>query len=204
MNKEQLNTDTESKILETAKDVFIQYGMDGARMQQIADKAGINKSLLHYYYRTKEKLFNSVLKFAFRQLMPNPAEFIQSDIPVFDKIRIFVDTYIRMLQKNRFIPLFVLHEINKNPDRMAYLIQEIGINPKVFAAHIQREIDAGIIKPVNPLDVIVNMLSMCVFPFAAQPLLQKLMYDDKPDDYNKFIENRKTSIADFIIESIKA
>ena len=88
---EELNQDTESKILDSAKEVFIQNGLDGARMQQIADKAGINKSLLHYYYRTKEKLFESVLKFAFKQFLPNPMEFLSSDLPLFDKIRIFVD-----------------------------------------------------------------------------------------------------------------
>jgi len=200
---EELNQDTESKILDSAKEVFIQNGLDGARMQQIADKAGINKSLLHYYYRTKEKLFESVLKFAFKQFLPNPMEFLSSDLPLFDKIRIFVDRYTSMIEKNRFIPIFVLHEVNKNPARIAQLMKEIGIRPELLIEQIEKEAEAGLIRSIEPKDLVINMLSMCLFPYIASPLIQKIMFNDNNASLNQFLEKRKNTIADFIIESIK-
>ncbi len=107
---------TEAKILEAAKKVFILNGFDGTSMQQIANEAGINKSLLHYYFRTKEKLFAAVFSFAFQNFVPQIQEILNSDISVVIKIERIVAEYMDMLMKNEFIPAFILHEINRNPD----------------------------------------------------------------------------------------
>lgn len=104
---------TEEKILEAAKEVFIEKGNDGARMQEIADKAGINKSLLHYYYRTKEKLFESVFKFAFSQFAPKFLNTFNTGEDFFTQLRKFIDIYIDLISKNSFIPMFILNEVNR-------------------------------------------------------------------------------------------
>ena len=103
---------TEKKILEAAKEVFIEKGNDGARMQEIADKAGINKSLLHYYYRTKEKLFESVFKFAFSQFAPKVLNAFDGDEDFFKQLEKFISIYIDIISKNAFIPMFILNEVN--------------------------------------------------------------------------------------------
>ncbi|NTW33144.1 MAG: TetR/AcrR family transcriptional regulator, partial [Bacteroidetes bacterium] len=104
---------TEKLILKAAKKVFIDKGFDGARMQEIADLAGINKALLHYYFRSKEKMFDAVFEDVFMQFLPEVTEVMNSEITLFDKIKTFVDVYITALLKNPHIPIFVLHELSR-------------------------------------------------------------------------------------------
>src|SRR5208283_4719482 len=106
---------TEEVIFDAARTVFIEKGFEGARMQEIALVAGINKALLHYYYRTKEKLFNAIFERVFSQFIPKVIEFMESDTGVLDKLSFFIETYIDVLLHNPFIPQFVINEINRNP-----------------------------------------------------------------------------------------
>src|SRR5690349_8196144 len=109
--KEDLNT--QQKILEAAKKVFHQKGLAGARMQDIADEAGINKALLHYYFRNKDMLFEMIFKDAAANLFPKVASIISEDLPLFEKIRKFTKEYLEVVIQNPYLPLFVLNEINK-------------------------------------------------------------------------------------------
>ncbi|MCC7466595.1 MAG: TetR/AcrR family transcriptional regulator, partial [Saprospiraceae bacterium] len=108
---------TEQRIFEAAHEVFTQKGMDGAKMQEIADKAGINKALLHYYYRSKEKLYEAVVKAIMAKAVPNVRKVLESDLPLEEKITRFIDFYIGLISRNTFIPLFIISESNKHPDR---------------------------------------------------------------------------------------
>ena len=99
---------TEEKILDAAQTVFTRKGMDGARMQEIANEAGINKALLHYYFRSKQKLFEAIFKQVFKQIFPDIKAFIHSEIPLEKKLGIFVEKYIDLLMKNPFLPSFSL------------------------------------------------------------------------------------------------
>ena len=107
---------TQAKILSAAKQVFLLKGMAGARMQDIADEAGINKALLHYYFRSKEKLFETIFSEALNQFFPKIAHIIESDITLFQKIESFCSEYITTMQQNAYLPLFVLNEVNKQPE----------------------------------------------------------------------------------------
>lgn len=201
MNQKDLNT--EQKILEAAKDVFVRKGLEGARMQEIADEAHINKALLHYYFRSKDKLFEAVFRETFFKLLPNVIDLIQSDNSLFEKIRLFVENYINIINENPLLPSFVLHELSRNPQRVVDMIKSSGINPLIFVQQIQDEIEKGTIVPVNPLHFLVNMLAMCIFPFVAKPILQGVIFQDDKQHYDAFIQERKTEVADFIINSIK-
>ena len=120
-------TETEQKILDAAKKVFVVKGMTGARMQEIADEAGINKSLLHYYFRTKEKLFEAVFQSALGEFFPKVTSYMISDISLEDKIKVFVKEYSKVLQENPFLPSFIIGEVNRNPDNIIqYFKQNIG------------------------------------------------------------------------------
>src|ERR1039457_636211 len=113
---------TEEIIFEAAQTVFVQKGFDGARMQEIAETAGINKALLHYYYRTKEKLFNAIFERVISHFIPKVLDFIESDKTVLEKIEFFVHTYIDVILSNPFIPHFVINEINRNPAHIAEML----------------------------------------------------------------------------------
>lgn len=195
---------TEEKILEAAKEVFIEKGNDGTRMQEIADKAGINKSLLHYYYRSKEKLFAAVFKFAFSQFTPRIFGILKQEDDFFTLIRNFVSVYLDIISKNPFIPLFILNEINKKSTSMfVTVIKSAGINPKVFRDRVKKEIENGLIHPIDPNQLIVNTIGMCIFPIIGRPIIQVILFNDDKAEYDKFLETRKKEVADFIIKSIK-
>ncbi len=199
---------TEEVILEAANKVFLEKGLDGARMQEIADEAKINKSLLHYYYRSKDKLFAEVFNKVMKTFLPDSIRIFEKDASLFDKIKTFTNEYISLLQRNPFLPMFVLHELSRKPKKLVDAFSKLLNTLKdkqirMLNEQINKEIEAGIIKPITVEQFIVNMLSLCIFPFVGQPIILKLFFDDDKDMFNEFIEKRKEDVAEFIIQSIK-
>jgi AcrR family transcriptional regulator len=201
MGEKDLNT--EQKILKASRTVFTLKGFEGARMQEIADEAGINKALLHYYYRSKDKLFEEVFKEAFYTMVPRVIELLKSDKPLFDKIRFFAEKYIDIFIQNPFIPGFVLHELSQNPQRIVELISNMGIEPQIFLQQIQTEIEKGTIKPIDPRNLLTNLLAMCIFPFVAKPILKNIMFTNDDQAFALFVEDRKEAVPEFIINAIR-
>lgn len=196
------NLNTEQKILQAANKIFIEKGLEGSRMQEIADEAGINKALLHYYFRSKEKLFEGVFVEAFYKMFSGVVTLLEKDIPLFDKIKLFTEKYIDIINENPFIPSFVLHELNRQPQHLAELIAKSGIQPQIFIEQVKSEVIKGNIKPIDPRHLIVNMLSMSIFPFVATPILEKIIFKDDKKALALFIEERKRTVPEFIINSI--
>jgi AcrR family transcriptional regulator len=106
MSREQ---NTEDKIVAAAKTVFIKKGMDGARMHEIADEAGINKALLHYYFRTKDKLFEKVFAIVFKDVFQVLENAVANEMDFEQFIEGFITQYIKLLKSKPFIPNFVVH-----------------------------------------------------------------------------------------------
>jgi AcrR family transcriptional regulator len=200
---------TEQKILDAAKDVFQQKGLTGARMQEIADKAGINKALLHYYYRTKDKLFEKVFELAFSLFIPRVKEMMGSDKPIMEKIAFFVENYLELLNKHPYIPGFIISELNRNPQILVNIIEKnIQIKQnrliELLDTQIQKEAEAGIIKPISAKNLMTNVISLCIFPVVARPILQGIIFDNNKKEYDVFLKERKEFVKDYLINSIKA
>jgi TetR/AcrR family transcriptional regulator len=194
---------TEQKILEAAKQVFTEKGLDGARMQDIADKAGINKALLHYYFRSKDKLFEVIFLEQAARFMPRVIEMLVSDLPFFEKIEKFVEAYITVLIQNPLLPLFILNEVSKNPQDLTKKIWGEGRPPvEKVQVHINKEVKKGTIKPVSAIQLMLNMVSLCIFPFLAKPIVQWIS-DSNNAQFNQLMEQRKKEVANFRIESIR-
>jgi AcrR family transcriptional regulator len=202
-NLKEHSSSTEEKILEAAKKVFVIHGLEGTSMQQIADEASINKSLLHYYFRTKEKLFGTVLKYAFKFIVPQIQVILNSDDHIYVKIERLVSEYMDLLMKNKFIPAFIMHEINRNPDGLFQIMQGSGIDPRIFIEQFSAEMKAGNIRTIDPRHLIINMLSLCIFPVAARPLMQRVFFGNDEKMYKQFLVERKKVVSDFIIQSLK-
>lgn len=207
MTEHEMNT--EQKILDAAKEVFQQKGMTGARMQEIADKAGINKALLHYYYRTKDKLFEKVFEMAFSLFIPKVKEMMISDKPVFEKLEFFIENYIDLLQKHPFIPSFVISELNRNPkmlinifEKNVQLLQD-GLVQKLDN-QIKEEVEKGILRPISAKNLMTNTVSLCIFPIVARPVLQGILFENNKKEYDEFLIQRKDFVKEYIINSIKA
>lgn len=193
---------TEEKILEAARTVFTKKGMDGARMQEIADEAGINKALLHYYFRSKQKLFEAIFSHVFKQIFPDIRSFIQAQKPIEEKIKIFSARYMELLMLNPYLPAFLLRELQRDPEFLASVIKSQGVNPGELLTMLKAEMRSGQIKNMDPRELLINLLSLIIFPVAAGPLLQIMFFGDDPDAYNEFLTRRKETITTFILHSI--
>jgi AcrR family transcriptional regulator len=204
MARKGKDTNTEGKILIAARQVFIEKGLAGARMQDIADRAEINKAMLHYYFESKEKLFEVIFQETAGKLFPHFEMVISSDLSLFDKIRSIVSSYIEMIIQNPYLPLFVMNEMNKNPEigiKNFFEAQKPGFVKK-FADSIEKSIKDGVIDSINPVHLIMNMFSMCAFPFIAKPMIV-LMTGVADEQFKNLMEQRKVLVAEFIINSIK-
>jgi TetR/AcrR family transcriptional regulator len=193
---------SEQNILAAARKVFVLKGFDGARMQEIADEAGINKALLHYYFRSKEKLFEAIFQVAFRKIFANVNELLESDKPIVEKISLFIDGYMDVLLQNPDLPGFIAHEINRNPDRVISLLFEGKFNPGKLILQFSQEISKGSIRPIAPQHLMVNIIAMCIFPFIARPMLGKIVFQGDPKLFEQFMLERKQEIKQFVIHSI--
>lgn len=194
---------TREKVIDAAIHVFIKKGYGGARMQEIADQAGINKGLLHYYFKSKENLFHAVMKKVTNKIDPKLDLLINSEDPIRDKMAQFVSLYIDLLLENPYLPAFVLAELNMNGELfITEIIRENNINPMKLMLQIQMEIEEGKLKPINPFNLMVNVISMCVFPFVARPILREVSGFSE-EDYLKLMVLRKKEVTEFVLNAIE-
>jgi len=201
--KKTKDENTEEKILNAAKNVFQSKGMDGARMQEIADNAGINKAMLHYYYRSKQLLFEAVFKNAFSLLSPQLNTILNDDSSIEDKIKNFTFNYISSIIKHPYLPNFIFQELNRNPDFISKIQKTIGFpNIDKFKKQLHVEIEKGILIPIKAEQLLINILALNIFPFIAAPLIKTITNSDNKA-YKELIEVRKTEVSSFIINSIK-
>lgn len=194
---------TEQKIFNAARIVFQKKGFTGARMQEIADEAGINKAMLHYCFKNKQLLFQAVFMNAFGQLAPQINEIFNSKETVFEKIKKFTHSYISFVIINPHLPAFVIQEMNNNPEFvMSFFNDQNKPNPSQFVLQIEKEISEGIIKTINPKQLLLDIFSMTAFPFVAQTLVKGIIQIND-SDFLLMMEERKTTIANHIINTIK-
>jgi len=194
--------DTEEQILEAAKEVFQKKGMDGSRMQEIADKAGINKSMLHYYYRSKQLLFEAVFTNAFSLVAPQINKILNDESSIEEKVRGFTHNYISFMSKHPYLPNFIIQELNRNPKFLEKLLKNAAF-PSLdkFEQQVAEEVDQGILKPIDGRQLFINIISLNVFPFVATPLIKGLLRIDD-EEFKKLVEERKAMVSEFIIASI--
>ncbi len=197
------DTTTESEILKAAKRIFQRKGMIGARMQEIADEAGINKAMLHYYYRSKQLLFEAVFKKAFLLLAPQLNEVMNSDDSICEKIKNFTNNYISFVIKHPYLPNFIIQELNRNPEFVKNLMSEKHF-PTIekFRNQVNIKVAEGVIRPIKAEQLFINIMALNIFPFIAAPLLKGFV-GTNDSEYKQLMEERKTEVANFIIQSIK-
>jgi len=200
-NNEQIPT--EERILKSAIKVFTEKGLNGSRMQDIANEAQINKSMLHYYYRNKQQLFERVFDEKITELFSVFEVILSSDLSFEQKIRKFVKTQIETISKIPGLPLFVINEVGKNPNILDQKFQDKG--PKmlkgIFEKMIAAEISAGRIKPIDFGQFLANLLSLCLYPFVAKPMLQFVLDMDE-NNFNEFVTDRVELISDLLLNDV--
>ncbi|MDA3780482.1 MAG: TetR/AcrR family transcriptional regulator [Bacteroidales bacterium] len=190
---------TQEKILIAARKLFTQKGMSGTRMQEIADEAEINKALLHYYFRSKDILFESIFIEAFSQLFPKLKILSDKKKSLEEKIKTFVCEYFKVLQSNPFLPLFILQEIQRDPENLYKKIKTAGFDSKLILENLQSGLDIPLSQVRN---LMINVIGLCVFPFAAKPLLNQVFFENNNDYFDNFIEERKKNLPEFIMNCL--
>lgn len=195
---ENLEPGTERKILEAAGKVFMKKGRLGASMQDIADEAGINRTLLHYYFRNKEKLFDTIFTKLLARVFPALVAAFTSDKPFIEKVQIFVDTYTDMLSENPYLPVFVFQEISLNPERLAGIIQQSGMDPDIVFRGLSKELESVGVIGMDPRHMFANILGMVLFPYIGRALIQKVAFQDDALAYERFLEERKKHVPEIV------
>ncbi len=199
---EEEKKDTENKIFEAAISIFTTKGFSGARMQEIADKANINKALLHYYFRSKNKLFEAVFEYLIRKMAPLFGNILKGSQTIEEKFAVYFDKHISFMQKYPFIPGFVINELNQDPEKLVRLFNYGQFPLKDLLDQVEEEIKAGRVKDVNPKQVLINMIALSVFPFMAKPLLKEALHFDS-ESFHDFIEERKRVLPKMMWDMIR-
>jgi len=193
---------TEDNIIIAAKNVFIQKGLDGARMQEIANEAGINKALLHYYFRTKDKLFEKVFSIVFKDVFDVLAQATNNELDFEQFLENFIRQYIMLLKDKPFIPHFVIHELNRNPQRIVEQLQSSNFDKQKLFTIFEQAIEDGVIRPIHPVHLLTNILSLCIFPFVAKPIITGFALDGDKEKYNAYIDERPEQVVAFVKNAI--
>lgn len=198
-----LNTETELKIVASAEKLFYQKGKAGTSMQDIADDAGINRTLLNYYFRSKDQLFEAVFRKAMAGFVPSLASMLNSDMSFEDYVPKLIQTVIDTMIENPQIPIFVLQELSSNPERMPQVIKEMGIDPGIALSKMEAERGTGSEFQPDPRQVIINLLSLCIFPFAARPVITEILFNGDNDAYLAAMKQRKEILPEMFKRIMK-
>jgi TetR/AcrR family transcriptional regulator len=203
--------DTERRILDAARTVFVRRGTAGARMQEIAEEANVNQALLHYYFRSKDGLAAAVFRETAGRLIPSALAVLGSDDELEQKVERFVHLYIDTVRQNPFIPGYIIAELHHHPERLTALVAQFAGGPapwvaKAFlarlGAQIAERVDAGTMRRITPEELLVNLLSLCVFPFLARPLLDTVLGMDEKA-IGCFLDARRAELPGFILRALR-
>ena len=192
------NLNKEELILQTAMQVFIDKGWHGTKMQDIADKAGINKALLHYYYRSKEKLYTKIFEFLIWRNVGDLFNLFNENLSFDVFLKKFIYSYIDLINKNPKIPMFLLRELSEGGKVVQNVLNNL-LDSKKFSVEkplsiIQKAMDEGIIIRMDPRQIIATIVGSCVFFFIAEPIFTTLFVDEANFDRAQFVEERKEPI----------
>lgn len=190
---------TEEKILEAAKNVFMKYGLYGARMQDIADTAGINKALLHYYFRSKEKLFDAVFDGALENYFSQMRVIGDTSLPIKERLMQYVDNMFEFFSEYPQMSMFIIKEISINPDMFHEKVKHLKNQRSLLIPTLEEAFAKGEINtPFDPVLFMVNLHSMCAYPFLASPLYKVMLKKHGYDWDGGAKDQIKQSVKDFI------
>jgi AcrR family transcriptional regulator len=203
---------TEQKILDAAKTVFLRRGTAAARMHEIAEAAGVNQALLHYYFRSKAQLADAVFTQAAAQLFPPVVEVLASDASIEDKVRQVVKIELTTLSQTPHLPAYIIGEIGQAPERAAQFLDtaqklkssgSLSRMRATLQAQIDQQVVAGSMRKISAQQFLTNLLALCIFPFATRPMLQAVLdLDDR--GFDRFLEGRKKEIPDFFLRALRS
>lgn len=200
------DSNTEQAILEAAEKLFLEKGFALTSTTEIARVAGCNQALVHYYFRTKDNLFNSVFEKKVRLFATGLLQVHQPGISFEQKLKQMIEAHFDMLRANPGLPFLVFNELLTNPERLKKLKGNMLDLPKLvffpLKAELETEIAKGNIRQMTIYDLIISVVSLNVMLFIASPIL-KILAELSDGEILKLVENRKQENVIIILKSIK-
>lgn len=199
------DSNMEMEILSEAETLFLEKGFNRTTTTEIAKRVGCNQALVHYYFRTKEKLFEAVF---FKKLEIFISSFLHVDQKEFsfeEKLKFKIESHFDVLFKNQKLPFMIMSELITNPERLKSFKAMISGNPLIYSQFIsefEEEIQAGRIRKVSPVDIIFNALSLNLSVFILKPITMEFLDLDEKG-FNEFAMNRKKENVKTVLNSLK-
>ncbi|MCX6306225.1 MAG: TetR/AcrR family transcriptional regulator [Bacteroidetes bacterium] len=204
--KQDTNNAADLVILEAAENLFLEKGFALTSTTEIAKVAGCNQALVHYYFRTKERLFDAVFEKYAGLFISTLVQKTEDDISFEEKVRRKADTLFDLLKTNPRIPFLFFNELNTNPGRLSLLEEKIAGVSAAFMlqmeSEIQVEIEKGAIRPMTATDLMFTILSLNLLLFLSAPVL-KVMLGMSDTAFQHLIENRKRENITVILKSLR-
>ncbi|HPR32663.1 MAG TPA: TetR/AcrR family transcriptional regulator [Prolixibacteraceae bacterium] len=203
---QEKNSNNEQLILETAERLFLEKGFAMTSTTQIAKEVGCNQAMVHYYFRTKEKLFQSIFEKKIKNFLSPFLQDFDSNIPFEKRIEQLIEAHFNFLKENPKIPFLFFNELLTNPARVDALKSSLTELPQSvflkFRNDLQVEIDKGNIRPINIINLLISIMALNVAGFLIKPIIQNVG-NISESDYDKIIENRKKENVLTILKSLK-
>lgn len=205
MNNSELNT--EQIILEAAEAEFLEKGYGNAKVMSIAKRAGVSHSMLHYYFRNKETLFQKIFVKKIQKIGTLFNDIFDQHLPLADTIRLFVETQFDFVAENPRLPQFIINEISANKDNRDMLFELL--EPKLadisikLGARLDDEAKKGNIRPVRTFDLLMDIIAMNVSTFVVMPIMQDMSPDKSQEYFERFLSERKKSNVQFVLDALR-
>ncbi len=198
-------TDMESRILEAARQVFVRKGFEATTMSDVAAEAGIGRTALHYYYRTKQMLFDAILGKLMALLLPNIDRIMKGDGSMLEKMPLIIDQYVSVLRQNPSFPIFIINELNRDPEHLyaAILKDPARIQPLLLMRRqMEEEMDKGILRKQMLIDVLLTVISLLVFPLLIRHPLSTVFMEGDVEQYMTFYDQRKAFVKTIVLRML--
>lgn len=199
-------TNTEQAILKAAEELFLEQGFEQTTTKQIAQRAGCNQALLHYYYRTKDNLFVQIFEEKAKFIATHFLDINSTAQTLEERISQMVELHFELFRKNPRLVPFLLKEVLSDPVRVAPILDKIKqYMVKIFgkideALHV--EIEKGAARPVSTLNVILTLVSLDMAPFIIAPVLQRVL-DLTDEQLDEQLDKRKPEVVEILLRQIR-
>jgi TetR/AcrR family transcriptional regulator len=198
-------SETERQIFDAALRVFARKGRAGARMQEIADAADINKAMLHYYFRNKETLYGEVFAFTMRRFMASFGASLKEAPTFAETLRVFIDGYVEFVRTNQDAMRLMVNENLAGGTHLGEHLKRLKASgdapPQIFIEKVEAAVESGEIRAVDPDHTLVSVISTCIFFFVMRPTVQTI-HAEAASDWGEFVEARKDHLFDLLYHGL--
>lgn len=197
----------EQAILEVAERLFLEKGFAMTSTTEIAKEVGCNQALVHYYFRTKDNLFNTIFEQKFKLFFQAIFEMkTKGDLKFQDKLKHIIESHYDLLSQNPKMPTLILNELSRRPEQITILREKLRTLPEqVFPElikELEKEIEQGNIRDISMMDIIISILSLNLALFIMMPVAEKVL--ELNETQKEFmINHRRAENVEFILKSLR-